>query len=172
MHISYSIIKYSYTQHEFFKTINVHISYNTVIAKNNFYRIKYNHDKYYEQSVVISKTMKYPEKIKNFCIDDKMKNINNPRMTIFFTKTIKNQTCSYTYTNICVTSFLTSNNFNSYVLLLYAFLNHLFFHKMIYKYDTVLWDVHLYNVSIAVLALQISLDISYNYIYVSKEICA
>ena len=90
VHISYSIIKYSYAQNEFFKTNNVHILYNTVIAKNNFYRIKYNHDKYYEQLVVISKTMKYPEKIKNCYIDDKTKNINNnPRMTIFFTKTRK-----------------------------------------------------------------------------------
>ena len=43
---------------------------------------------------------------------------------------------------------------------------------MIYKYDTVPWDVHLCNVSIAVLVLEIFLDTSYNYIYVSIEICA
>ena len=90
MHISYAIIKYRYTQNEFFKTSNVHILYNTVIAKNNFYRIKYNHDKDCKHSIVICKTMKYPEEKKNCCINDKTKNVNNnPRMTVLFKKNNK-----------------------------------------------------------------------------------
>ena len=117
--------------------------------------------------------MKCPKKVKkNCCIDDKTINLNNTRITIFFIKTIKNKHFSYTCTNLCVSSLLkvTISTLIS-VLSQYAFLNPVFFHKMIYKCGIVPWDVHLYNVSRAVVQSCISLDISYGYIFLNIDLC-